>query len=41
MSLYALGLELEGVKYDSISFLVYNVALIPVTTAVMMGLVYC
>ena len=49
MSLNTLGIELEGsnssgssglVLYDSIVFLVYNVALIICTTIVMMGMVY-
>lgn len=39
MSLYALGLELEPL-FGSIPFLFYNVCLIPLTTIVMMSMIY-
>mmetsp|Transcript_26970 Transcript_26970/g.56334 ORF Transcript_26970/g.56334 Transcript_26970/m.56334 type:complete len:828 (+) Transcript_26970:23-2506(+) len=41
MSLHSLGRELEGVNgFNSIVFLVYNIAMVVMTTAVMMGMVY-
>ena len=41
MSLHSLGRELEGVNgFHSIVFLVYNIAMVVMTTAVMMGMVY-
>lgn len=39
MSLYSLGTELEP-SYGSIPFLFYNISLIPITTCIMMAIVY-
>lgn len=39
MALYSLGTELEE-GFGSIPFLFYNIALIPITTMIMMGIVY-
>jgi len=40
MSLHTLGRELEGEYFGSINFFMYNVALVVMTTIVMMGMVY-
>jgi membrane associated rhomboid family serine protease len=40
MSLHTLGKELEGGLYGSINFFMYNVALVVMTTIVMMAMVY-
>jgi len=40
ISLHTLGKELEGQYFGSINFLLYNVALVVMTTVVMMGMVY-
>lgn len=39
MSLYALGIELEP-RFGSLPFLFYNICLIPLTTIVMMGMIW-
>jgi len=39
MALYSLGTELEP-SYGSIPFLLYNISLVPITTCIMMSLVY-
>lgn len=40
MSLQALGKEIEGTMYSSVTFLVYNIALVVFTTMVMMLMTY-
>jgi len=40
MSLYTLGMDLEPTLYGSVPFLFYNICLIPLTTAIMMGMVW-